>query len=106
MASPEETGHYACPSCGNTRSFVGYDDRGYPGSDECECGKGVCECEVTLKQHFTVHCDGSVDYQAFEGGGSGAEIGDYTRIQCAVCGQRIWTEPRDSDSITTQEESE
>src|SRR5713226_1549440 len=102
MASPEETGQYQCPSCGNTRLFVGYDDRGYPGPDECECGKGVCECEVTLKQHFTVQGDGSIDYQAFEGGGRGAEIGDYTRIECAVCGQCIWT--RASDSITTQEE--
>src|SRR5437016_256347 len=69
MESPEETEHYACPSCGNTRSFVGYDDRGYPGPDECECGKNTCACEVTLEQHFTVHVNGSIDYRAFEGGG-------------------------------------
>jgi hypothetical protein len=90
MKSPEETEHYACPSCGNTRFFVGYDDRGYPGPDECECGKNTCDCEVTLEQHFTVHEDGSIDYQAFEGGGRGAEIGSYTRIRCAACKELIW----------------
>src|SRR5579864_6788206 len=102
MQSPEETGEYLCQSCGNSRSFFGYDDRGYPGPDECECEEDACECEVTLKQHFTVHDDGSIDYRAFVGGGHDAEIGDYTRIECAVCGQCIWT--GDSDSTTTQKE--
>ena len=82
MDSPEETNHYACPTCGNTRSFVGYDDRGYPGPDECECGKNICGCEVRLTQYFTVQEDGSIDYQPSEGGGRGAEIGSYTRIKC------------------------
>jgi hypothetical protein len=90
MKSPKETEHYACPSCGNTRSFVGYDAHGYPGPDECECGKNICQCEVTLEQHFIVHEDGSIDYHAFEGGGRGAEIGSYTRIKFAVCKELIW----------------
>jgi hypothetical protein len=101
MSSPEVTGHYGCLSCGNTRSFVGYDDRGYPGTDECECGENVCECEVTLKQHFTVGGDDSIDYQAFEGGGRGAEIGAYACIQCAVCGSFIWIEALDQGAGKT-----
>jgi len=96
MDSPENSGQYLCANCGNTRSFIGYDDRGYPGPDECECGKTVCECEVTLKQPFTVDDDGALDYHAFEGGGFGAEIGAYTRIQCAFCNEFIWTEAVDS----------
>jgi hypothetical protein len=97
MKSPEEAEHYACPSCGNTRFFVGYDDRGYPGHDECECGKNICECEVTLRQYFTVHEGGSIDYQAFEGGGRGAEIGSYTRIRCAACEELIWAPTPEDD---------
>jgi len=103
MKSPEEAEHYACPSCGNTRSFVGYDDCGYPGPDECECGKNICECQVTLKQHFTVHEDGSIDYQAFEGGGRGAQIASYTRIKCAVCKELIWAPmPEDAPGPKSQ----
>ena len=98
MESPEETGHYACPHCGNTRSFVGYDDRGYPGPDECDCENDVCACQETLKQYFIVLQDGSVHYHAFEGGGFGAEIGSYTRIQCAICDEFIWTEVPDAGS--------
>jgi hypothetical protein len=92
MDSPEQTGRYACANCGNARSFIGYDDRGYPGPDECDCEKDVCVCEITLKQYFTVHADGCISYQAFEGGGFGAEIGSYTRIQCAVCTAFVWQE--------------
>lgn len=102
MKSPEETEHYACPSCGNTRSFVGYDDRGYPGPDECECGKRICECEVTLEQHFTVHADGSIDYHAFEGGGRGAQIASYTRIKCAVCKELIWAPTPQDPGLKSQ----
>src|ERR1700730_1556365 len=36
--SPEATGNYRCPQCGNTERFVGFDDHGFPG-DECECAK-------------------------------------------------------------------
>ena len=93
MDSPEKTGRYECGSCGNRCSFIGYDDRGYPGPDECECGKDVCQCTVTLKQSFHVSQDGSLDDHAFEGGGRGAEIGAYTRIQCALCRAFIWFEP-------------
>jgi DNA-directed RNA polymerase subunit RPC12/RpoP len=34
--SPEITGNYRCPQCGNTEQFIGHDDHGYPG-DACEC---------------------------------------------------------------------
>jgi hypothetical protein len=90
MQSPEETGRYVCLRCHNRRSFIGYDDLGYPGPEECECDKDPCECKVTLSQPFTIAPDGAVRYHAFEGGGFGAEIGSYTRIKCAVCGQFIW----------------
>jgi hypothetical protein len=101
MESPENSGKYLCNNCGNIRSFIGYDDRGYPGPDECECGKDLCECEVTLKQHFMVEEDGDLDYHAFAGGGYGADIGAYTRIQCAVCNEFIWTEAINSGADKT-----
>lgn len=85
MQSPEETGNYRCPTCGNARTFIGYDDHGYPGPEACECKKDLCECQVTLAQPFTVLKEGDIDYQAFTGGGYGAEIGTYSRIHCAVC---------------------
>jgi hypothetical protein len=87
--SPEVTGNYRCPCCGNTEQFIGHDDHGYPG-DACECGKVVCECQATLRQHFRVDASGEVTYEAFTGGGNGAEIGAYDRIQCARCGVQIW----------------
>lgn len=81
-----------CPHCGNRSHFVGYDHCGYPGACDCDPrGTGrACYCQVTLTQAFTVRADGSVEYAAFEGGGSGAEIGDYTAINCAKCGYRLW----------------
>ncbi len=88
--SPEVTGNYRCPQCGNSADFIGHDDHGYPGGDACDCGKGICECQVTLQQHFRVNASGEVTYQAFTGGGNGAEIGAYDRIQCASCGAQIW----------------
>ena len=30
--SPEATGRYECPRCGNRTRFVGYDDNGFPGA--------------------------------------------------------------------------
>lgn len=95
--SPEETGIYLCPGCGNTEAFVGHDDRGYPG-DECECGhlegeRDECVCKVTLSQRFTVLSNGEPFYEAFEGGGRNSNIGEYTRIDCARCGKEIWREP-------------
>jgi len=47
---------------------------------------------VTLRQGFIVLKNGDVHYFAFTGGGYGAEIGSYTRIQCGVCGAFIWSE--------------
>lgn len=98
MISPEETGQYTCPECGNTREFTGYDDRGNPGPDECTCGRTECICNTTLTQSFTVVEGADIRYQAFKGGGRGTEIGPYTRIQCAACGALIWTEARESDT--------
>lgn len=90
MESPEVTKDYRCPNCGNTERFIGYDTHGFPGK-ACECGQDPCVCEVTLRQAFTVIA-GEERYQAFEGGGCNAEIGAYTRIECAECGQVIWQE--------------
>src|SRR5690242_11953723 len=97
MESPEESGEYICP-CGNIRSFTGYDDQGYPGPNECRCGKDICDCTVVLEQQFTVQPDGEIDYLAFIGGGQDAEIQSYTRIQCAVCKAFIWPPPDDAPS--------
>jgi hypothetical protein len=89
--SPEITGKYRCRACNNRTTFVGIDARGYPGED-CECGKEECECHATLRQRFTVTPDGEIDYEAFDGGGYGAEIGQYTTISCGECEAVIWTE--------------
>ena len=90
MESPEVTRDYRCPYCGNTERFIGYDAHGFPG-EACTCEQDLCVCEVTLRQAFTV-ISGEERYQAFEGGGFNAEIGAYTRIECAECGQVIWQE--------------
>jgi len=90
MESPEVTKDYRCPCCGSTERFIGYDAHGFPG-EACECDQDPCVCEVTLRQAFAV-VSGEECYQAFEGGGSNAEIGAYTRIECADCGQVIWRE--------------
>ena len=87
--SPETAGHYRCSQCGNTAEFIGFDDHGFPG-DACECGKETCECQVTLRQPFRVLVDGQVVYEAFTGGGRGAEIGSYDRIKCGRCGSQNW----------------
>src|SRR5947209_4882971 len=89
--SPEVTGEYHCGACGNRAEFVGIDARGYPG-DACDCGKEECECRVTLRQSFRVGADGEVDYDTFDGGGCGAEIGAYTTILCGSCEAVVWTE--------------
>lgn len=105
--SPEETGRYVCPFCDNAWHFVGYDDRGFPG-DACKCEaqeqEGVeCKCEVTLTQEFVVH-DGEPDWSSFEGGGSGAVIGSYTRIRCGACQQLIYVEPGYTDEGAPKQE--
>jgi hypothetical protein len=92
--SPEATGKYKCLQCGNSEQFIGFDDHGYPGGDGCECGKRICECRVTLLQRFGVNASGEVTYEAFTGGGNGAEIGSYDRIQCSRCRAQIWP-PKD-----------
>lgn len=99
--SPEsKPENFECTVCGNTREFVGIDDHGYGGPDECECERphsDACICETVLTQPFNitgVDTDGSplIDYHAFTGGGNNAEIGSYTRIDCGKCGQRLWQE--------------
>jgi hypothetical protein len=88
--SPEVTGICRCGRCGNTEQFIGFDDHGYPGGDACECGRRICECQVTLRQPFRVNASGQVTYEASTGGEDGAEMGAYDRIQCARCGAQIW----------------
>jgi hypothetical protein len=90
--SPEITNDYHCRGCGNRAEFVGTDARGYPG-DACDCGREECVCVAELTQPFTVGADGEVHYATFTGGGSGAEIGAYTSINCAACGALVWSEP-------------
>lgn len=106
LRSPEETGAFFCP-CGNKTEFTGLDARGFPGFGECECGYmdedgekagevAECTCTTLLEQDFEVvrHAGGwEVNYHEFYGGGSGAEIGDYTKIVCRACGQTLWEDP-------------
>lgn len=89
--------------CGNITRFIGHDDHGFGGPDECDgsCerdGKEYCECETVLTQPFTVmrDADGNAleyDYQAWTGGGFDGEIGEYTRVDCAECGAEVYRAP-------------
>lgn len=101
MESPESTGIYRCPDCGNTERFTGEDNRAYPGAD-CTCGAywssyaDECTCEVTLRQDFDVQQGGpeglvDIDYH-LHSGGYDAEINTYTRIECRDCGAVVWKE--------------
>lgn len=109
--SPEETGTYVCPACGEREAFVGTDHRGANGRDACDCdgdgpeenGGHTRDCavfaDVVLTQTFRViEQDGTpegaaLDYDAHEGGESGAEIGRYTRITCGRCSAVLWQDP-------------
>lgn len=103
--SPEETGDHFCHQCGNTTIFIGYDDRGVPGpggaGEFCECYAPPedCECTIILRQEYAVGRDGRIEYEesTATGGGSreveDADIGPYTRIQCAVCRHWIYADP-------------
>lgn len=96
--SPEVTDNWHCTSCGNRTTFVGIDIHGYGGPDECDsedCGD-VCECETILTQTFDVDPEDpeNINYHEFLGGGHDAEIGNYTQIDCAMCGQTLWEEPK------------
>lgn len=109
--SPEETGVYICPACSNTELFTGIDARGYGGPDVCECdastvenaqraGDSECVCLTELRQDFRLvaiddqgnYLEPAIDYEAFTGGGSGADIGNFTSIICQPCGNTIWKE--------------
>lgn len=94
IESPETTGVYLCPKCGNREHFTGIDEHGYGGPDECDsdCGD-ICECETVLRQNFDVDADGEVNYHSFTGGGWGAEIGEYTIVTCRVCSAIVWHSP-------------
>lgn len=115
--SPEETGLYTCKRCGNRERFHGTDHNGTAGEidcDDCERrGLDFCECPTILYQDFRVdpddsdeerqvtddrgiHINVNIDYDSHEGGGSGAEIGSYTRIECAECYALLW---QDTDEI-------
>ena len=97
-ASPETTGKYRCPHCGNERNFVGVDFHSYPGAD-CTCGaygsgERECSCEATIRQPFVVlHTTPMVeiDYQLHDGGYD-SEIGNYNRIECGECHGTVWEE--------------
>lgn len=72
--SPEETGEYKCPKCGNTEQFRGVDDKMY----------GV--------QDFWIEESGDVDYGTYETDG----IGTYSAIYCNSddgCEALIWPLP-------------
>lgn len=96
--SPEETGHYECSECHNRERFTGIDANGYGGRDSCTCYERECDCMTELTQDFDVIEQGenadaaNINYHAFTGGDSGAEIGSYTTILCRDCGTTIWQE--------------
>lgn len=103
--SPETTGLYKCPRCGNTQRFTGIDANGWGGPDSCEYdGRGLCadecQCATELTQDFDVlgeydgktNSNDTIEYHAFTGGTSGAEIGSYTTILCRDCEAIIWDE--------------
>lgn len=72
--SPETTGEYKCPKCGNTESFRGVDDRMY----------GI--------QDFWLDENGEVEHGTYESDGMGA----YSAIYCNSddgCEALIWPLP-------------
>lgn len=97
--SPEQTGHYECPDCGNRKNFIGIDEHGYGGPEVCDFEEhqeegAECDCLTELTQPFTVlGPDNDIDYHEFTGGGCDSEIGSYTQIVCAECDTIIWEEP-------------
>lgn len=100
--SPEITHVWKCPHCDNDAAFIGIDDHGYGGPDECESDcdpEEGCTCETELKQPFTVEDGEPYDYQAFTGGGYDAEIGNYTRIYCAKCERLLWVDLSDEVAV-------
>ncbi|MGI8547950.1 MAG: hypothetical protein ACR2M1_11550 [Gemmatimonadaceae bacterium] len=115
--SPEVSGIYECPTCGERDGFVGTDTKGWGGPDFCDCGEDAGEhdtdCEVfadvELSQSFTVveqngtASGAHVSYDSFEGGGSGAEIGTYTSIHCARCDALVWEAGSASEGVTATE---
>ncbi len=104
--SPEVSGTFECPVCGERERFVGTDIHGADGPDACNCdrpgGDHDLECgiyeDVELVQHFLVISqDGTseganIDYDSHEGGCSGAEIVSYTSIHCGNCESLVWEE--------------
>jgi len=112
--SPEITGAWNCPApgCGNRTHFIGTDSDGYGGPEVCECEASAvgahdgleCLCSTELVQELFIRdgattdgYDGEIDYQAFTGGGSGAEIGSYDTIVCGECGALVWSEEPTDD---------
>lgn len=66
--SPEVSGRYECPKCGNKTHFEGIDEL---------CG---------ASQKFTVDDEGEPDYDCYEG----FDINGYNAIQCRQCEATIW----------------
>lgn len=106
---------WRCAGCGNRNEWIGYDDEGYGGPSECECTAGetddaACTCTTTLRQHFSFPPLSEAQnpmphaaYDAHTGGGDDAEIGDYTRIQCAECGAWLWCDPEYVEAAAAQD---
>lgn len=67
-ASPEVTGRYECPFCGNTEDFRGVDEA---------CG---------AYQNFDVDEYGEEEHDVYDPW----DIGAYTEIQCQGCERAIW----------------
>jgi hypothetical protein len=112
LTCPELTGEWKCQGCGNTTHWIGYDDFGYPGAG-CECGAWdddseegkECTCLATLRQAFQVLPNGELDYHEFTPADEDAEIGEYTRINCAACGEQLWAEPPEPEKSEKVEAS-
>lgn len=108
LDSPESTGVYRC-TCGNEEAFVGVDAHGWGGDEACEVdhGEDWCSCDTVLVQPFTVVVNGdgsdplsaAIDYDTFDGGGSGAEIGTYCTIICDGCGAIVWENESADDRL-------
>lgn len=70
VESPETSGLWKCPSCGQAREFIGVDGR------------------ASVSQTVRVDDDGDADYDGTWAG----DVGEYTRIECSSCHQPVWTE--------------
>jgi len=89
--SPEETGAFHCPRCGNRRHWIGIEYF----ADSPNAGTDEDDGPVSISQTFWTSLDGhTVDYdEAVATDNTAFEISSYDRIDCQACSFPFWLDP-------------